>query len=106
MMADTQQLLDTMVSRFNPSAAADMDEVFQYHIEDGGDYYLVIKQQNCELASGEHDDPSVSLTLDSDTLAEIMSGETDGMQAFMAGRIKAGGNMMLATRLNDLFPIT
>ena len=104
-MADTQQLLDTMVSRFSPSAAADMDEVFQYHIEDGGDYYLVIKDQTCQLGNGEHDDPSVSLTLDSDTLAEIMSGELDGMQAFMAGRIKTTGNMMLAPRLTDLFPI-
>ena len=105
-MADTQQLFDTMLSRFSPVAAADMGEVFQYHIEDGGDYYLLIKDQSCQLGSGEHDDPSVSLTMDSDTLAQIMSGELDGMQAFMAGRIKTGGNMMLATRLTDLFPVS
>lgn len=104
-MTATPELFDTMLSRFSPSAAGDMDEVFQYHIEDGGDYYLVIQQQGCELGTGEHDEPSVSLTLDSETLAEIMNGETDGMQAFMAGRIKAGGNMMLATRLTDLFPV-
>ena len=103
-MANTQQLLDTMVSRFNPSAAGDMDEVFQYHIE-GLDFYLVIDEQRCQLSEGEHDSPSVSLTLDNATLAELLAGETDGMQAFMAGRIQAGGNMMLATRLNDLFPL-
>ena len=43
--------------------------------------------------------------MDAETLAEVMSGETDGMQAFMAGRIKATGNMMLATQLATIFPV-
>ncbi len=42
--------------------------------------------------------------MDTDTLAGIASGETDGMQAFMGGKLRAEGDMMLATRLGDLFP--
>ena len=34
----------------------------------------------------------------------VMSGEMDGMQAFMMGKLRAEGNMMLATKLNVLFP--
>jgi len=41
----------------------------------------------------------------SDTLEEVMSGETDGMQAFMTGRIRADGDIMLATRLTSIFPV-
>jgi putative sterol carrier protein len=33
-----------------------------------------------------------------------MSGETSGMSAFMTGRLKATGDVMLAAKLNSLFP--
>jgi putative sterol carrier protein len=38
-----------------------------------------------------------------DTLNGIVSGETDGMQAFMDGQLRAEGDMMLATKLGELF---
>ena len=34
-------------------------------------------------------------------LAGIASGETDGMQAFMGGKLRAEGDMMLAMKLSD-----
>ena len=34
----------------------------------------------------------------------IMTGEVDGMQAFMMGKLRAEGDMMLATKLSELFP--
>ena len=34
----------------------------------------------------------------------VISGETDGMQAFMAGKLRAEGDMMLALKLSELFP--
>jgi putative sterol carrier protein len=33
-----------------------------------------------------------------------MSGELDGMSAFMGGRVRADGDIMIATRLASLFP--
>jgi len=104
-MSETMQLLDAMLARFNAAAAVDLEAVFQYHIDEAGAYYLQVAEQQCRLCEGEHADPSVSLTLDQATLREILCGETDGMQAFMAGRVKAGGNILLATRLAELFPL-
>jgi len=104
-MSETKQLLDAMLARFDGAAAGDLEAVFQYHIAEGGDYYLQVADQQCQLCDGEHAEPSVSLSLDQQTLSEILSGATDGMQAFMAGRVKADGNIMLATRLADLFPL-
>ena len=43
--------------------------------------------------------------MDTDTLGEIAEGELNGMQAFMAGRLRTEGDMMLATKLSDLFSI-
>lgn len=105
VMADLASVFDDMTGRFNSSAAGDLDAVFQYQIEDGVPYYSVISEGTCKTAQGEHDDPTVTLIMDSETLQEVLSGETDGMQAFMAGRIRADGDIMLATRLTALFPV-
>jgi putative sterol carrier protein len=43
--------------------------------------------------------------MNSETLEGIVSGETDGMQAFMAGQLRAEGDMMLATKLGELFTL-
>ena len=97
------EIFDKMKSNFNSDAASDLDLVFQFNIEDADNYYLVIKDGNCDLTQGDHDDPSVTLIMDSSTLQGIVTGEVDGVQAFMAGNLKAEGDMMLATKLGELF---
>lgn len=96
--------LEKLQARFNPEAAAGMDEVFQFHFSDAGDHYLVIKNRTLDVQEGEHDDSSVSLSMSTDTLKGIMNGDINGMTAFMTGKLKATGNVMLATKLTSLFP--
>lgn len=95
---------EQMLQRFNPAASGTLDAIFQYQIEEAKAYHLIVKECHCTLAAGVHDAPTVCLTLSEETLADIMSGETDGMQAFMSGQLKATGDLMLATRLPELFP--
>ncbi|MDP3536181.1 MAG: SCP2 sterol-binding domain-containing protein [Halomonas sp.] len=96
--------LEKLQARFNPEAAKGMDEVFQFHFTDAGSHYLNIQDGTLDAQEGEHDDPSVSLTMSTDTLKGIMSGDVNGMTAFMTGKLKATGNVMLATKLTTLFP--
>lgn len=103
-MADTQSTIDSLKSRFDPQAAEGVDDVFQFNISDADDYYLVVKDGDLDILQGEHDDPSVTLSTDSATLKGVMNGEINGMQAFMSGKLKASGNVMLATKLTSLFP--
>ncbi|MHB0775337.1 SCP2 sterol-binding domain-containing protein [Halomonas sp. WWR20] len=103
-MADAQAVIDKLQSRFDPNAAQGMDEVFQFNLSDAENYYLHINDGNLDVQQGDHDDPSVTLSMDSDTLKGIMDGDIDGMQAFMSGKLKATGNIMLATKLTSLFP--
>lgn len=104
-MADLNTIFTEMKSRFNADAAAGTDAVFQYEISDGGEWYVSVQDGACEVAEGSSDDATVTLRMDSTTLEEVMSGETDGMQAFMTGRIQADGDIMLATKLAALFPV-
>ncbi len=94
-----------MKEKFNADAASGADYVFQFNIEDGENFNIAIKDGTCAVAEGESDDPSVTLIMNTETFQGIISGETDGMQAFMAGQLRAEGDMMLATRLSEFFEL-
>ena len=103
-MTTVAEIVSSLNDRFNPEAATGLDIIFQFDISDGDTYHLLVKDNSCEVKDGAHDDPSVTLMMDSDTMVGIMTGEVNGMSAFMMGKIRAEGNMMLATKLTELFP--
>lgn len=100
----TPSLLDKLHSRFDPDAAHGMDEVFQFHFSDADSHYLIIKDGSLTVEKGEHDSPSISLRMSTETLKGVMNGEINGMSALMSGSLQVTGNPMLATRLKSLFP--
>ena len=103
-MSTVDETIQGMKAKFNPSAAAGLDLVFQFNITDADNYYLIVKDGTCDFQKGESADANVTLIMDSETLQGVISGETDGMQAFMAGKLRAEGDMMLALKLSELFP--
>ena len=103
-MSNVSQIFQKMGERFDTDAASGVDEIFQFDVDDEM-WCATIADGTCEITETEHDDPSVTLTMDEETLAGVMSGEVDGMEAFMEGKIKASGNMMLATQLTAIFPV-
>lgn len=104
-MSHVKPLLEQMHQRFNPAVAAGMDAIFQYDISDEGSWQITVKDDQCGIIEGDDSEATVTLSMTTDTLASVISGEIDGMQAFMSGRIKATGDIILATRLPDLFPL-
>ena len=103
-MSTLTEAFQKIESRFNATAAAGLEVVFQFSVEDEI-HHLIVNDGSCSLHEGEHSDPSVTLIMDIPTFEEIVSGDLNGMQAFMAGRLRTEGDMMLATRLSDLFSI-
>ncbi|WP_067522870.1 SCP2 sterol-binding domain-containing protein [Endozoicomonas ascidiicola] len=103
-MSSVADIINSMNTRFDADAASGMDEIFQFDITDGDAYHLIVKDDAFSVVEGTHDDPSVTLIMDGETMVGVMSGEMDGMQAFMMGKLRAEGNMMLATKLSALFP--
>ncbi len=104
-MSSAAEIAQNMKSKFNAGAAAGLDLVFGFNIEDGENFYLTVKDGTCDLTMGEAANASVTLIMNTETLTGITTGDTDGMQAFMGGKLRAEGDMMLAMKLSELFPV-
>ncbi len=103
-MSDLDKTLQLMQARFNPAAAAGLDLIFQFRISDSGDYFVTVREGTCTLEAGCAPEADVTLTTDRETLKGLVGGEISGTQAFISGRLKTGGNPMLAMKLGSLFP--
>jgi len=103
-----KEVFETMPKVFAADKASGVDAVFQFHItgRETGDWYIVVKNSACEISQGIHDKPSVSLTLADVDWVAICAGQLDGMTAFMSGKLKATGNVMMAQQIRTLFPLT
>jgi putative sterol carrier protein len=99
------EVFSRMPELFNPSAAQGIDAVFQFNItgDGGGNWTARIKDGTCQIQEGDHENPSVSLTVSVDTWLAIANKEMSGMEAFMSGRLKVSGDIMLAQRIEQLF---
>jgi len=98
---------ETMVTLFNPAAAGSLNKTLQWNVtgEEAGKYALKIANGTCELINGGVEKPDITFTVaDKDWLA-VASGQLDAMNAFTTGKLKLAGDMMLAMKVTQLFPI-
>jgi putative sterol carrier protein len=104
---DVKEVFGKMPEAFNPSAAQGVDAVFQFEItgDGGGNWSVVVKDGACQVQEGTHDSPSVTLTMSGETWLGMVNKQVNGMQAFMSGQLKASGDIMLAQRIEQLFPM-
>ncbi|UCH06751.1 MAG: SCP2 sterol-binding domain-containing protein [Deltaproteobacteria bacterium] len=104
-IGDIKEVFTRMPEAFNASAAQGMDAIFQLDItgEGGGTWNVVIKDGACQINEGTHESPSVTLTMSAQTWLGIVNRELNGLQAFLRGKLKASGDIMLAQRIEQLF---
>ncbi|HSG89136.1 MAG TPA: SCP2 sterol-binding domain-containing protein [Pseudomonadales bacterium] len=89
---------------FRADAAREADHVYQFAIAGDDAFHLEIRAGRFEVGDGAHAAPSVRFLFeDVDTALGIVTGEIDPMAAFMAGRIRTDGNLILALQLGLLF---
>ncbi len=108
MTLTVADLMSKMPGAFIPEKAAGLDATIQFHFTgaEPGEWYAVIKNDKVEVAQGTHATPKMTLTADSSDYVKILTGELDGMQAFMAGKLKLAGDLNLAMKLTQMFKIS
>ena len=104
-LSSVKEVFDKMPAVFDADAAQVLEAVFQFDItgDEGGQWNVVVQDGACEVHTGTHDSPSVSLAMSGETWLGLVNREVNGMQAFMSGELKAKGDIMLAQRIEQLF---
>jgi putative sterol carrier protein len=100
------QIFSEMQARFLPEKAAGRTAVIQYDINtpDGAEsYQAVIADGACQTRKGGDGEPSVTLVLSLPDFLRLISGKLNGVQAFMSGKLKIRGDMMLAQTMQGWF---
>jgi len=94
-------------------AAADLDLTVQQVVSDGDDevtWFVRLRRGEVAIRAGRAEDADVTFTQDRATARAIADGELSAQAAFMAGRLRTGGDLtrLLAHRealadLDDVF---
>lgn len=100
-MTTAKEMIEKMPEAFDPDAAGDMNATVQYAISTP--MYAVIKDGACTVHEGEASDADVTLNMEDEDLKDMLTGELDGMSAFMSGKLKVDGDIMLAQKLAGAF---
>ena len=89
----------------NATAAQGLDAVFQFDISgnEGGSWNLIVKDASCRVREGTHSAPTVTLSMSAEDWVSMVNKELNPMQAFMSGKLKVSGDIMLAQRIPELF---
>lgn len=101
------ELMSKMPKAFLPEKAPGLDAVIQFKFtgDEAGEWFATIKDGACTVEQGAHPNPKMTLSADSADYIKIFTGELDGMQAFMQGKIKLAGDLNLAMKLMTMFKI-
>jgi len=101
-----KELFEATPGALNPAAAAGLSKTFQWNItgDEAGVWALKIDNGTGEVIPGGVEKPDVTFTVSDQDWIAITEGKLDAMNAFMSGRLKVAGDMMLAMRLQNLFP--
>ncbi|CAG8472017.1 12681_t:CDS:2 [Acaulospora colombiana] len=82
-----------------------INAIYEFNVknEEGKTQIWTIDLKKGVIQSGKGSaEPDISINLSDDTFVQLASGKLNGQKAFMSGKIKVEGNMMLATKLDSI----
>ena len=106
-ISTVKEYFDTLGDRFNYKASKGVNASFQFELTgDGGGVFCVnVADGDMNIAEGEQEEPSLTITISADNYLKLAHGKLNGQMAVMTGKMKVKGNMSLALKMRQLFPI-
>ncbi|MCJ7695956.1 MAG: SCP2 sterol-binding domain-containing protein [Anaerolineaceae bacterium] len=101
---DVCKFMEQIPSIIDPELTKDVDAriLFVLSGDQGGEWGLIINHQTSSITQGRIDNPNLTLKSDAILAVQVLSGEVDGMRAFMMGKLKLLGDLSLAIKLINL----
>ena len=93
-----------LAPHFKPGFLQTDRAVFQFQFDQAAPFHLIVEADAFSLMPGVHPLPSITLYIDRpQTCWGLLIGCEDGMKAFMDGRYRADGNIVLSQLLLYMF---
>lgn len=83
------------------SKLAGMSCVYQFRVGDLS-YHVGLMDGKATVAKGEASSPNCTVTIAESDFLDLLSGKLNGQMAFMTGKLKVGGDLGLALKLESL----
>jgi putative sterol carrier protein len=104
------EIFKRMPTLFRPERAGNTNAVIHWSITgapDGGTdtYELVIADGACTLSETPSHEPKLALTVGPVDFLKVVSGNGNPVMMFMTGKLKAKGDLSLASNIANLFSI-
>ena len=100
------QIFDYMGGRFQPERAGNQSAVIGWDItspEGTHSYQFNVADGTCTVVQGNAEPARVTLSMALPDFLRFLTGQLDGMQAFMTGKLKLTGDMMFAQSMQAWF---
>jgi putative sterol carrier protein len=109
-MVDTvksvKEYFETLPQRFVADAAKSIEAVFQFELagDGGGTYHVTVNHGEMKVTEGAHPSPTAILRMNGEDYVKMVNGQLNGAMAFMKGQLKVTGNVLLAQKMQTIFP--
>ncbi|RYG75137.1 SCP2 sterol-binding domain-containing protein [bacterium] len=106
IVSTVREYFDTLPQRFQAQAAKGVNATFQFELS--GDqactYHVVVADGTMQIVEGAATSPSATIKMKGEDYVNMVNGKLSGPTAFMKGQMKVSGNVMLAQKMQNIFP--
>ncbi|WP_110975058.1 SCP2 sterol-binding domain-containing protein [Acinetobacter sp. WCHAc060042] len=94
-------ILNQLPTALNPENTDGVECILQLQLS--APYVIQINDGTCDIQQGENANADVVLTTSDEVFIELITGKIAGAMAFMSGKLKIDGDIMLAKEISDYF---
>ena len=101
------ELFEALPGKFNAAAAEGLNKTLQWNItgDDPGVWAFQMANGVGTLIPGGVEKPDATFTTSSKVWIDIAEGRLDSTKAFMTGKLKVSGDLTLAIKVPQFFPV-
>ena len=105
-ISSCKEYFDTVQERFLPDQAAGVVATFVYELDGagGGTWTVKVNNGSISVEPGTVPDPTVTYKMKADDYVKLANGELNGAKAFLTRKLKVGGSIQMAQKMNKFLP--
>src|ERR1051326_8126044 len=103
VVSSVKEYFETLPQRFVADAAKAIKAVFQFELA-GDTYQVVVTEGPMRVVNEPHPTPTATIKMNGDDYVKMVNGQLNGAMAFMKGQMKVLGNVLLAQKMQAIFP--